>query len=153
MRKSVWLLSILFSILFSLALAQSGPGIFQQNCSACHGENGQGRVGAFPPLAGHLPDLIKAPEGRTQILQTVLFGMQGEIRAKGQKYNGVMPAFGQLNDEQLAAVINHVLNAWGNDKLLPKDFKPITPAEVTAARATKLTPQQVGANRAKINVP
>jgi len=140
-------------ILASLALAQSGPAIFQQNCSFCHGENGQGRPGAFPPLAGHITNLIKLPEGQIQILQTVLFGMQGEIRAKGQKYNGVMPAFGQLSDEQLAAVLNHILSAWGNDKLLPGDFKPITAANVAAARGTRLTPQQVGQNRAKLNVP
>ena len=141
------------AFLLTFALAQSGPTIFQQSCAACHGENGNGRVGAFPPLAGHVTALVKTPEGRTQLLQTVLFGMQGEIRAKGQKYNGVMPAFGQLNDEQLAAVLNHILNAWGNDKLLPKDYKAITPAEVAAIRANRLTPQQVGANRSKINVP
>lgn len=79
--------------------------------------------------------------------------MQGEITAKGQKYNGVMPAFAQLPDEQLAGVLNYILNAWGNDKALPSEFKPITAGEIAAARSTRLTPQQVGAARAKLNLP
>ncbi|MCX7600411.1 MAG: cytochrome c [Meiothermus sp.] len=144
-----------FLTLFSLALAQTGPQLYQQNCAFCHGENGQGRVGAFPPLAAHTTELIKTPEGRTHLINALLYGMQGPVRVKGNTYNGVMPAFGQLTDEQIAAVLNHILNAWGNDKLLPRDHRPITPAEVTNARSVgnRPTPQQVGINRARINVP
>lgn len=142
--------------LFSLALAQTGPQLYQQNCVFCHGENGQGRVGAFPPLAAHITELIKTSEGRVHLINTLLFGMQGPIRVKGSIYNGVMPAFGQLTDEQIASVLNHILNAWGNDKLLPRDHRPITPTEVANARSAggnRPTPQQVGINRARINVP
>ncbi len=87
------------------------------------------------------------------MISVVLFGLQGSIKVKGNTYNGVMPAFSQLTDEQVANVLNQVLTAWGNDKLLPKDHKPITAAEVTATRANKLTAQQVWANRAKLNLP
>ncbi len=149
---------ILFGLLtlFSLALAQTGPQLYQQNCVFCHGENGQGRVGAFPPLAAHTTELIKTAEGRAHLINTLLFGMQGSVRVKGNTYNGVMPAFGQLTDEQIATVLNHILNAWGNDKLLPREHRPITAVEVANARnvgGNRPTPQQVGSNRARINVP
>lgn len=140
-------------MLLGLALAQSGPVVYQQNCVFCHGETGQGRVGAFPPLAGHSPALVALEQGRNQLINTLLYGMQGQIRARGNIYNGVMPSFGQLSNEQLANVLNHVLTAWNNDRQLPNTFRPISPAEIAAARATRLTPQQVGAARSRLTVP
>lgn len=134
------------------ALAQSGAQLFQQNCIFCHGDNGQGRVGAFPPLVGHAPDIIKAG-GREHLINVVLYGLQGSIKVKNNTFNGVMPAFPQLSDEQVANVLNQILTAWGNDKLLPKDHKAITASEVNAARATKQTAQQVWSNRGKLNIP
>ncbi len=145
-----------FLVLLGLALAQSGPQLYQQNCAFCHGENGQGRVGAFPPLAAHTTELIKTPEGRAHLINSLLFGMQGPVRVKGYTYNGVMPAFAQLSDEQIATLLNHILSAWGNDKLLPRDHRPITAAEVGSIRnasGARLTPQQVGESRTRINVP
>jgi mono/diheme cytochrome c family protein len=147
---------LVFGLIIGLAgqvMAQSGPAVYQQNCAFCHGDNGLGRVGAFPPLAGHSPALIAFEQGRAQLITTLLYGMQGQIRAKGNNYNGVMPSFAQLSNEQLANVLNYILTAWNNDRQLPQGFQPITPAEVAAQRATRLTPQQVGANRAKLTVP
>ncbi len=135
------------------AMAQTGTALYQQNCVFCHGENGQGRPGAFPPQAGHTPDLIRVPGGRIQLINTLLYGMPGEITVKGQKYNGVMPAFAQLNDEQIAGILNYISSAWGNDKALPQGFKLFTAAEIAAARVSRLSPQQVGTNRSKLNIP
>ncbi len=149
--------TLLASLLFlGLALAQTGSQLYQQNCAFCHGDNGLGRPGAFPPLAGHAVELSKTPEGRTHLIYALLFGMQGPVRIKGQLYDGVMPAFAQLNDEQIAALLNYILSAWGNDRLLPRDHRPLTVAEVAAARnpsGGRLTPQQVGERRARINLP
>jgi len=139
-----------------LSLAQTGSQLYQLHCVFCHGETGQGRVGAFPPLAAHTTELIKTSEGRVHLINVLLFGMQGPIRVKGRTYNGVMPGFGQLSDEQIATVLNHIVIAWGNDKLLPRDHRPITATEVTSARnvsGSRPTPQQIGNNRTRINVP
>ncbi|MCS7194728.1 MAG: cytochrome c [Meiothermus sp.] len=143
------------TILLALALAQSGAQLYQQNCAFCHGEAGQGRVGAYPPLAQHAPELLKSAEGRAHLLRVMLYGMQGPVRVRGQTYDGVMPAFPQLSDEQIASVLNHILVAWGNDRLLPQDHRPFTAAEVAALRAsgTRLSPQQVGEARARIRTP
>jgi len=129
--------------LVGMGLAADGAQVYAQ-CAGCHQTTGQGIAGAFPPLAKELPRIVsKGEAGRQYLIQVVLFGLQGPIVAQGKTYNGVMPSFGYLSDDDLAAVLNHVLTAWGNDKLLPKGFKPLTAAEVKALRAKALTPQQV----------
>jgi mono/diheme cytochrome c family protein len=145
-----------FMLLLSFALAQTGAQVYQQSCVFCHGERGQGRAGAFPPLAAHTTELIKTPEGRAHLINVMLFGMQGPVRVRGNIYDGVMPAFAHLTDEQIAAVLNHTLTAWGNDRLLPRNHRPITAAEVANARnvtGNRPTPREIGINRARINVP
>ncbi len=98
MGKRKWAYAILVLGL-GLALAQSGQALYGQHCATCHQANGQGLPGAFPPLAGHVPEILAKKEGRTYLLDLVLFGLQGQIRVKGQTYNGAMPAWGpQLKD-------------------------------------------------------
>jgi mono/diheme cytochrome c family protein/heme/copper-type cytochrome/quinol oxidase subunit 4 len=121
------------------------------NCAACHQANGQGVPGAFPPLSGSLPDIYNAEGGRTVLIHIVLFGLQGQISVKGQSYNGTMPAWQQLSNKQIAAVLDHELTSWGNDKKV-KNFKPIKPDEVKAERSKNLTPQQVYQERQKLKL-
>ena len=130
-------------------LAQAASFDWQQlgettyaNCVACHQQNGQGIVGAFPPLAGHINELYNAPGGRKYIINVVLYGLQGEIDVLGQSYNGLMAAWPQLSDEEVAATLNHELTSWGNDALL-EDFSPILPEEVAAERGNALSSAQV----------
>jgi mono/diheme cytochrome c family protein len=134
-----------------LALAQAdGAKLFAQ-CAGCHQANGQGLPGAFPPLAGHVADILSKAGGREYLIKVLLWGLQGQIEVKGMKYNGAMPSFAQLKDEEIAAVLTHIATAWGDDKKV-KDFKPFTPAEVKALRDKKLTPQQVLEERKKLGL-
>ncbi|MEZ0321424.1 MAG: cytochrome c [Thermus sp.] len=136
----------LFALALGLAVAQSGQALYGQYCSTCHQANGQGVPGAFPPLAGHVADILAKKDGRTYLIDLLLFGLQGQIKVKGQTYNGVMPAWGaQLKDDQIAAILNYVTTSFGNKP--PAGFKPYTPAEVKAERAKQLTPQKVYALR------
>jgi mono/diheme cytochrome c family protein len=130
--------------LTSLALAQSGASVFQP-CQGCHQPTGAGIPGVFPPLAGHVPEILAAKGGREYIIHVVLFGLTGEISVKGTKYNGAMPAFGQLKDEDVAAVLNHISTSWNNK--LPAGQKAFTAAEVKAQRAKPLTAAQVNEAR------
>jgi len=41
--------------------------------------------------------------------------MIGEVEVRGNVYNGNMPAWGQLSDAEIAAVITHVRQSWEND--------------------------------------
>jgi mono/diheme cytochrome c family protein len=123
-----------------------GARTYDTNCSGCHQRSGRGIAGGFPPLAGHAPKLLEQ-KGRAYMARVVLFGLAGTIEVEGTKYNGAMPSWSSLRDDEIAAVIDHVLNSWDNDQHLPKDFKPIVPSEIAAARAENLTSEQVYAMR------
>jgi mono/diheme cytochrome c family protein len=134
-----------------LALGQSGQALYGQYCAACHQANGQGLPGAFPPLAGHVGEILAQKGGRAYLIQVVLFGLQGQIRVKGQAYNGAMPAWeAQLKDDQIAAILNYLASSFGNKP--PAGFKPFAPEEVKAERAKKLTPQKVYALRQSLKL-
>lgn len=115
-----------------------GVTTYNQVCSACHQATGAGVPGAFPPLAGHAPTLVQVEGGRTHLIHTVLYGLQGPIVAGGMTYNSVMTAQA-VDDAQTAAVLNHILNEWGNDAELPEGFTPFTEDEVAAERGLGLT--------------
>ncbi|MDQ3461382.1 MAG: c-type cytochrome [Deinococcota bacterium] len=130
-----------------------GEQVYNANCASCHQPGGQGVPGAFPPLVGHSPDLYRAEGGRTYLSHVLLYGLQGEIEVEGQLYNGVMPAWPQLSDEDIAAAINHTLTAWGNDVLLPEDWNDYEPQEIAAERDLGLSPQDVHAQRQELVIP
>lgn len=88
---------------------QAGETVYKANCLACHGVEGKGVEGAFPPLANS--DYLNADHKRA--IDAVLYGVTGEITVNGKKYNSVMPAVG-LDDENTANVLTYVLNSFGN---------------------------------------
>jgi mono/diheme cytochrome c family protein len=134
---------MLMLVIPGLALGQSeGAKVFGL-CVPCHKGNGTGMVGLYPPLVKHAPEIVMS--SRSYLITVLLYGLQGKIDIEGQKigYDGVMPSYYSLNDEEAAAVLNYVLTSWGNDKLLPKDFKSFSADEVKAQRGKNLTMQQV----------
>ena len=128
-----------------------GEKTYSSSCASCHQANGQGVPAAFPPLAGHLPEVYSVEGGRDYLIRVVLFGLQGQIQVNEESYNGSMPAFGQFSDEQIAAVLNHELSSWENSSQL-EDFRPIQPTEVADARGEQLTPQQVYERRQSLEL-
>ncbi len=83
------------------------------SCSACHGADGKGIPGVFPAIAGS----AVATGSIDDHLKIVMFGKPGTA----------MQAFaGQLNDEEIAAVVTYQRNSFGNDTgdvVLPADVK------------------------------
>jgi mono/diheme cytochrome c family protein len=119
-----------------------GKTVFQQNCAACHGANGEGQPGYFPPLAAN-PDLFKDP---VFPVLAVLHGIAGPITVKGRSYNSSMPAFDHLSDAEIAAVVNYVRGAWGSEAKVSQ-MKPVTPELVAQQRKASLSPSEVHARR------
>jgi mono/diheme cytochrome c family protein len=119
--------------------AADGGSLYQQQCSACHQPDGRGVQGNFPPLAEN-PDLFV---DRLFPVHVALNGLQGEIAVKGAKYQGVMPPFGHLSDEQIAAIVNYVRGAWGNASLRPPGFQDVDAAAVAEARKKPMKPAEV----------
>jgi mono/diheme cytochrome c family protein len=131
----------------STATAPDGAAVFKEQCVACHQANGQGVAGDFPPLAGNA-DLFLS---RTFPALVVLFGLEGELKVAGKTYRSAMPPFAHLSDAEVAAVINYVRGAWGNNQLRPAKGQPLDAAAIAALRQPELTPVQVHAARGKLN--
>ncbi|RTI43451.1 cytochrome C biogenesis protein CcsB, partial [Thermus scotoductus] len=64
--------------------------------------------------------------------------LQGSLTVEGKTYNGVMPPFRQLKDQEVADLLNHILTTFAKSKA-----KPISAEEVKAQRARALSPQEV----------
>jgi mono/diheme cytochrome c family protein len=153
-RFSASLAAVAILAVAAPAQAQSGGGsadagsrVYTTNCATCHQAGGTGMAGAFPPLAGHFPELLKRADGRTYVGKVLLFGLEGEISVSGNNFAGAMPPWNALSDDDIAAVLNYVGNAWDNGKSLPADFKPFTSDEIKALRSPELTSAQVYALR------
>nr|WP_183986132.1 cytochrome c [Deinobacterium chartae] len=119
----------------------AGEKVYQANCQGCHQPSGQGIQNQFPPLAGHVPELLAAEGGREYLASVIVHGLQGQIRVKNDTYASAMPPFGQLSDTDVAALLNYTLSSWGNQ--LPAGQRPISAEDVQAQRATTRTPAEV----------
>jgi mono/diheme cytochrome c family protein len=111
-------------------LVAKGESVYGMVCIACHQASGLGSPGQYPPLAGS--EWAQGPANR--VIRIPLHGLTGTIQVKGQTWTGLsMPAFGGAppldNDENMAAVLTYVRQAWGNKA------PPITPEQVKAVRA------------------
>ena len=101
------------------ALADDGPGLFAENCAACHQAKGQGVPGAFPPLAGN-----KFVQGDPKGLAYVVTHGRGG-----------MPNFAEdLDDRQIADILTYVRSSWGNAA------PAMGPAAVAAERSAASPP-------------
>ena len=112
----------------------SGKAIYARDgfCSTCHQPDGGGlSASGFPPLVG--TKWVLGNEER--MIKIALNGIYGPMEINGKEYPGQVPMTpfqGMLNDDELAAVLTYVRNAFGNKA------SPISPEKVKAVReATK----------------
>lgn len=88
-----------------------GEKIYAQQCAWCHGDQGEGVAGAFPPLAGNRAVNLANP---ANLVQVVRRGGYPPATAGNPRPYG-MPPFGHvLGDEDIAAVLSYVRASWGN---------------------------------------
>ncbi|MFC5458525.1 cytochrome c oxidase subunit II [Massilia niabensis] len=102
-------------------LKTKGEQVYAANCVACHQANGKGVPNAFAPLDG--AEIVNGPK-HPQI--DVLLNGQDTPR-----YASAMPAWKQLSDSEIAAVITYTRNTWSNKAA----ENIVQPAEVLAARS------------------
>jgi cytochrome c oxidase subunit 2 len=96
-------------------ISKRGEKVYASNCAACHQASGKG-AGPIKPLDGAAV-VLDADKGK-----------QIKVLLNGQN-NGTMPAWKQLSDTDIAAVITYTKNAWSN-----KTGQLVQPSEVLAAR-------------------
>lgn len=91
------------------ASMERGSEIYADFCVTCHMENGEGVAYTFPPLANS--DYLL--QNREESIKGVKYGRQGELIVNGITYNNAMASLG-LEDDEVADVMNYILNSWGN---------------------------------------
>lgn len=98
-------------------LVARGEQVYNANCAACHQASGAGIPGAFPSMIDH--PTVKGPQDA-----------QIDVLLNGK--NAGMPAFKQLSDVEIGAVITYTRQAWAN---AGTGTDPVVqPSAVTAAR-------------------
>jgi cytochrome c oxidase subunit 2 len=96
-------------------LVARGERVYTANCAACHKADGTG-AGPIKPLTG---SAIVLDADANKAIQIVLNGAA----------NGAMPAWRQLSDTEIAAVITYTKNSWAN-----QTGQIVQPKAVAAAR-------------------
>ncbi len=93
-----------------------GKAIFMRDgyCNTCHQPDGKGLEAAgFPPLAGSK----WATGSEDRLIKLTIKGIYGPIEVNGKTYPGQVPMTpygGMLKDDEMAAVLTYVRNAFGN---------------------------------------
>jgi mono/diheme cytochrome c family protein len=101
--------------------------VYGSLCGLCHGNDGLGKPGQVPPLAGS--EWVNSKEVQ-RLARISLAGLNGQIQAEGKDWNLSMPAMGAaLSDADLAAVLSFIRQSWGNQA------GAVTADDVTAVRA------------------
>lgn len=122
-----------------------GKRLFTANCVACHQSTGLGVAGQFPPLVGSEWVLGGDWHGDNHLVSILLHGLQGPIQVKGNTYNGAMPPWKQLKDDQIAAILTYIRSEWGNNAPPISAEQVAKIREETAPQADPYTQSQLQA--------
>lgn len=87
----------------------AGEEIYQDFCLQCHLTTGAGVSGVFPPLK----DSDYLMNNIDKSIAGIKFGLKGKVVVNDEIYDGVMAKQG-LDNEEIADVMNYILNQWGN---------------------------------------
>jgi cytochrome c6 len=110
MKTKIMVLGLLIICCISFSTARGadkifaeGKKLFEDTCADCHRVNGQGLPAQFPALDKNA--FVLGDPGK--VIDTVLQGRKGK--------SGQMPSWKEtFNDQQMAAIISYVRQAWSN---------------------------------------
>ncbi|MGM0529985.1 MAG: c-type cytochrome [Bacteroidota bacterium] len=103
-----------------------GEQVYVKHCLTCHQKDGSGVSSMYPPVY----DNPRVKGDKERLIKIILEGQSGKIEVHGKYYNGVMPPFKNLSDEEVASVLTYMRRNFDNDTT------DITTEEVKAIRDT-----------------
>ncbi|MBS3770795.1 MAG: cytochrome c [Bacteroidales bacterium] len=103
-----------------------GERVYDKDCLTCHQKDGSGVPSMYPPVI----DNPRVKGDKERLIKIILEGQTGRIEVRGMSYNGVMPPFKNLSDEEVASVLTYMRQNFENDTTA------ITIDEVKAVRDT-----------------
>lgn len=93
------------------ATLDRGGRLYGEHCAACHGDQGQGVRGAYPPLAGNRAVTLPVT---ANLVQVVLHGGFAPATQGNPRPFGMPPFATVLPDADVAAVLTYIRASWGN---------------------------------------
>lgn len=85
-----------------------GEALYVAKCAACHGKDGMGQPGEYPPLLGS--EWLTAEPSRLQEILTR--GLQEPISVKGEAWNKTMRAPGLSSPDEVQQIIGYLRKAF-----------------------------------------
>jgi mono/diheme cytochrome c family protein len=110
-------------------IVKAGQALYEHHCADCHGADGKGKAGVYPPLAGNRALTMREPVNAIRIVLNGGFapGTAGNPRPYG------MPPYGPvLQDAEVAEVVTYLRASWGNNA------SAVSPADVNRYRTVPL---------------
>ena len=144
------------------AAAAETAALYDTYCALCHQAAGAGASSQFPRLAGRVGAIAADPKGRAYLVQVVHNGLSGTIVVDGAPLTGVMPAQAQLTPDDVARILNYLLelrperSGGSPEKRQRRDAgppaphahpKPFTAKEVTSLAAGSKSRDELLAER------
>lgn len=93
------------------SVIERGGAIYAKRCVNCHGENGAGVAGVYPPLDSNVG--VTEPTG-INATRAVLLGGFSPVTVEIPRPYSMPPYAQQLNDTDVAAVVTYIRQAWSN---------------------------------------
>jgi mono/diheme cytochrome c family protein len=111
------------------AIVQQGEKVYTQHCADCHGKDGRGFAGVYPPLDGN--SSVTEPTGLNATRMVLLGGFAPTTAANPRPYS--MPPFAQqLSDTDVSAVVSYMRRSWTNNASV------VRPEDVSRYRHTPI---------------
>lgn len=92
------------------SITKSGQQLYEAYCSSCHKPDGKGILNTFPPLSKS--NIVNGDD--KVLLNIILHGLQQKNK-KDLKYEGIMPSFNFLKDEEVISIANYVRQNFDNN--------------------------------------
>ncbi|MEX2639058.1 MAG: PQQ-dependent sugar dehydrogenase [Balneolales bacterium] len=97
----------------------AGEQLFQSQCASCHRPDGTGMEGLAPDLT--TSDWISG--NRNDLIGMLVNGIPPEAQSEGYEWD--MPAYGNLSNDELVAVLNYIKSTFSSetDTFSPDDIR------------------------------
>jgi mono/diheme cytochrome c family protein len=110
-------------------LLTAGKALYEKYCVDCHRADGRGLPPDYPPLAGNRAVVLQSA---VNPIRLVLHGGYPPSTAGNPRPYGMPPFAAMLNDDEIAAVVSYIRNAWDNRA------STVTPGQVNRYRTVVL---------------
>lgn len=114
-----------------------GRRAYVANCQQCHAADGSG-WDQYPGLE-RSAEFALTPEGRDYLIDLHLHGLTSD------RWRAPMPAFRTLSDEEIAAVLNYIIEEFSDEALAEGEL--FVPRDVQTRRDRTSTPREVNEMR------